>query len=234
MKNDSSNDGSLNAFSQVNSSLKINSDHLTSKLIYFGDPMCSWCWGLTNHLNKIVNTFKDKLDFEMIMGGLRPGGGDLWNDAMKSFIRQHWVHVEQRSGQPFRFDLLNRESFNYDTEPACRAVRVIRDLLPEKEFEFFRRIQYAFYVENEDPTISNFYRNICEQVEIDFNEFIDLFESTQYMKLVKEDFISSQNYGIRGFPSLILKTADKNEVITIGYAEYEKMEERINSILQIH
>ena len=27
------------------------------------------------------------------MGGLRPGGGDPWNNQMKTFLRNHWEHV---------------------------------------------------------------------------------------------------------------------------------------------
>ena len=122
-----------------------------NKLIYFGDPMCSWCWGIAGHLQKLKEEFSGELDFQVVLGGLRPGGGDLWNDEMKGFLREHWEHVETASGQPFNYNLLERDEFNYDTEPPSRAVRVIRDLAADKEFEFFKAIQGSFYAENNNP-----------------------------------------------------------------------------------
>lgn len=155
--------------------MKVN--NATGKLIYFGDPMCSWCWGITNHLGKLREEFKGRLDFEMVMGGLRPGGGELWNEEMKTMLRQHWEHVEEASGQPFNYALLDWDEFEYDTEPPARAVRVIRDLKPEKELMFYEATQRAFYVENHDPNTIDFYKPLCDQIEVSFETFKALFES---------------------------------------------------------
>ncbi|MFT4678397.1 MAG: putative protein-disulfide isomerase [Flavobacteriales bacterium] len=66
------------------------------------------------------------------MGGLSPGGGDKWNSEFMGFLKHHWEEVNQRSGQPFGFDLFKLENFIYDTEPGCRAVVTIRAISPEK------------------------------------------------------------------------------------------------------
>ena len=29
------------------------------EIIYVGDPMCSWCWGISNHLKELKNHFSD-------------------------------------------------------------------------------------------------------------------------------------------------------------------------------
>lgn len=50
-----------------------------SKLIYVGDPMCSWCYGIANELSQTIDYFNDDFDLELIMGGLRAGGGEEWN-----------------------------------------------------------------------------------------------------------------------------------------------------------
>jgi putative protein-disulfide isomerase len=107
------------------------------EILYFGDPMCSWCWGITNDLEMLKEHFKQELQFELILGGLRPGGGDKWDKKMKKMLKGHWGHVNDRTGQPFNYELFNWGNFNYDTEPPSRAVRVIRDLIPEEEFNFF-------------------------------------------------------------------------------------------------
>lgn len=203
----------------------------TGKLIYFGDPMCSWCWGITKHLGKLRNEYKDKLEFGMIMGGLRPGGGELWNDEMKSMLRQHWEHVEEASGQPFNYDLLDWDEFEYDTEPPARAVRVIRDLKPEKELAFYESTQRAFYAENGNPNKIDFYKPLCDQIEVSFETFKALFESDGYKQLVRQDFQYAQQLGVRGFPAVVLQQEDKYTAISMGYSAFEKMKENVEQLI---
>ena len=202
-------------------------------LIYVGDPMCSWCWGIALHLDKLKEYYKNQLDFEVILGGLRPGGGDKWDENMKTMLRSHWEHVIDYSGQPFSFKLLDREEFNYDTEPACRAIRVVRDLSPVKEFPFFKAVQYKFYAKSEDPTELSFYQTICEELDISFKEFTDNFNSSAYSKRVVQDFLLAREYGITSFPTVILKIDDRVELITYGYSTFEQMRIKVEEVLKI-
>lgn len=207
------------------------SEQKKGRLIYFGDPMCSWCWGIANHLEQLVEAHKESVDFELVMGGLRPGGGDAWDQKMKDFLREHWEHVEAASGQPFTFDLLEWDEFHYDTEPPCRAVVVIRSIAPEKEFPFFKAVQRHFYADNANPNELSFYQPLCEALEINFETFTRLFESEEYMQKVKQDFIKSQQYGIRGFPSIALMTPEQGYLLANGYATFEQLNERVNEVL---
>lgn len=64
--------------------LKINQ----AALFYVGDPMCSLCLGMSDVLKKIQNfCTKESIKFNVILGGLRIGGGDPWNDQFKGFLR---------------------------------------------------------------------------------------------------------------------------------------------------
>ena len=204
---------------------------MEAKLIYFGDPMCSWCWGIAQHLNHVREQYEGKLDFELVMGGLRPGGGDAWTDEFKGFLREHWEHVQTASGQPFDFGLLERDSFNYDTEPASRAVRIIRDLAPKQEFAFFKSVQRRFYAENEDPNEVAFYEPLCEEIGVSFPVFTAAFNDPQYQEKVRADFMKSQQYGIRGFPSVVLQRGDDAWLVANGYVTAEQLTERVEAAL---
>lgn len=210
---------------------KSGSKKTSGKIIYFGDPMCSWCWGISESVLKLKNRYSKKLDFELVMGGLRPGGGDPWNTQMKDFLRHHWEQVHAYSGQTFNFDLLEWDEFIYDTEPACRAVRIIRDIAPEKEFDFYREIQYQFYVGNKDPKISDFYRSICSKLNIPFKAFRPMFLSSVYCETIKEDFMKTRNYGVRGFPAIILEYKGQQIPVCNGFATFKQMSDRIEQAL---
>lgn len=194
-----------------------------NKLVYIGNPMCSWCWGITPHLQKLIKEFSSTLDFELVLGGLRPGGGDNWTSVLRDELRVHWTHVHEASGQPFNFDFLKRDSFNYDTEPPSRAVRIVRDLSSENEFPFFKDVQYKFYVENDDPSHSAFYQEICEKYGLDTIRFEQLFNSNEYKQQVLNDFFKAKRYGVRAFPTVILDHDNKREIITYGYSNYVQM-----------
>ncbi|MFY0653703.1 MAG: DsbA family protein [Cyclobacteriaceae bacterium] len=213
------------------SASEVVSTQSDDSIIYFGDPMCSWCWGIAGHLKQLKDDFKGQLSFRIVLGGLRPGGGELWDDHMKSFLREHWEHVQEASSQPFNFGLLEQDEFNYDTEPASRAVRVVRDMDATKEFDFFKAVQYGFYADNRDPNYLEFYKPICEHMGLDFSDFSSKFQSDEYKSLVRQDFMFAQQLGIRGFPSVVVQSGEKYYMITRGYATYEAMTEAVEAVL---
>ena len=198
-------------------------------IIYIGDPMCSWCWGIAHELQKLRDHYKNQYEFELIVGGLRPGGGEEWNDKFKDFLRHHWEDVNKASGQPFSFNILESDYFNYDTEPACRAVRVVRDLDSEKEFDFFKAVQYGFYVENKDPKETVFYQPICEKLNLPFDKFSQKFESEAYKQKTYSDFNRSAQMGVRSFPTVILVKEGKVTPLAFGFSTFEKMKNQIEN-----
>lgn len=197
------------------------------EIIYVGDPMCSWCWGISPALKQLRDHFiPEKIAYRVLVGGLRPGGGDKWDDSMKGFLRHHWEQVSAASGQPFGYDLMELDEFNYDTEPSCRAVVAARPLVREKEMEFFEAIQRKFYVESQDPNEVSFYESICKAFDVDFSEFKTRFESEEAKKETMEEFQLNRSWGVSGYPTVILLNNDKLHMIAHGYATFEQMRER--------
>ena len=44
-------------------------------LVYFADPMCSWCYGFSPVIREIADHFGERLPVEVVMGGLRAAMG---------------------------------------------------------------------------------------------------------------------------------------------------------------
>jgi len=201
------------------------------KFIYVGDPMCSWCYGISEELSKTVEYYGDKIDLEVVMGGLRAGGGEEWNESFKTFLRHHWEDVGMKSGQPFKFDLLDKATFDYDTEPACRAVVTVSDMEIEKVLPFFQEVQKGFYLENKDPKEVEFYRSICVDMDINFEQFSSKFESSEMKNMTINHFRKSAELGARSFPTLLLEYKGKREAVAVGYSTFDKMKGRIDKML---
>lgn len=204
------------------------------ELIYVGDPMCSWCWGISPQINALQRyASQEKIPFKLLMGGLRPGGGEEWNSSFKDFLKHHWQEVSERSGQPFDLSLFDKEAFNYDTEPACRAVVTTRTIAPEKTPAFYELVQHYFYAQSQDPKQVRFYQSICEKLDMDFQEFSDAFISEAMRVATQADFVKSRDMGVRGFPTIIYRKKDKLHLIATGYTEFEALKKSIVNLRNI-
>ena len=104
----------------------INDQSSERHLLYFADPMCSWCYGFLPVISALADEFQDSLSLRVVMGGLRAGNTQAMRPQDREYIRSAWTNVGEASGQPFDFSFFDRDTFVYDTEPACRAVVVTR------------------------------------------------------------------------------------------------------------
>jgi len=206
-------------------------DEEKPRLIYVGDPMCSWCYGIAEELTKTVDHYEGKFDLEIIMGGLRAGGGEAWNQQFKDFLKHHWEDVGIRSGQPFKFDILGWDNFDYDTEPACRAVVTVQSMDESKALPFFKEVQKGFYLENRDPKSVTFYKSICEEMGIGYSTFASNFESEEMKSVTQTHFKKSKQIGVRSFPTILIEHKGEMHLVASGYSTFAKMKERIDTIL---
>ena len=196
--------------------------------------MCSWCWGISPALHELEQQAKqNSIAFRIVVGGLRPGGGDEWNQQFTSFLGHHWEEVQKRSGQPFNHGLLQQDSFNYDTEPSCRAVVAARAIDATVEHTFFELVQHHFYVQNQDPNQVDFYAPICEKLGLDFATFKSLFESEEIKKRTQSEFAVNRQWGISGYPTVILRKQDELHLLARGYSNSEKMWQRLENVLAL-
>lgn len=184
--------------------------------------MCSWCYGFTNELDGFI-TAHPELKLRLVQGGLRPNNTEKAAD-MGDFLKSHWVEIEERTGLPFKYDILSNPDFIYDTEPASRAVVVVRMMDPSKEMEFFKAVQTAFYRDNHDTNKIATYMALAVAHELDPEKFKSLFESDAAKLATKADFQLSAEMGIKGFPSLVIKKGDEFFMLSNGYQELKNLE----------
>ena len=194
------------------------------RFIYFADPMCSWCYGFAPVIWALAERFEGRMDVQLVMGGLRAGNTAPMREEDRAYIRDAWARVHAASGQPFDFSFLEREAFVYDTEPACRAVVAVRRLKPQMALPFMARISQAFYAENRDMTSAEEIAGVAEEAGFDQQEFGDAFRAADTRNETFRDFLTAQELGIRGFPTLIAGSEDNGyALVTNGYRPLEEL-----------
>ena len=194
-----------------------------AKLIYVGDPMCSWCYGFAPELAETVRHFEGKVDIELVMGGLRPYY-DKKMIEMKDFLSHHWEEVNKASGQKFSYGILDRTDLAYDTEPPARAVVVVRSMDPSKEYAFFSAVQIAFYYDNLDMNTKESYHAILKELGLSTADFDAKFGSQEMKNAIKQDFARASSLGVSSFPTLLIQRAGETpKVAARGYLKSEAL-----------
>ena len=188
-------------------------------LVYIADPMCSWCWGFSPAIDAIQARFGTDLPIRLLLGGLRPGTDTEMDASDRADVRTHWEHVREASGQTFDFGFFDRARFVYDTEPASRAVVVMRRRGMDVGLAALKRIQSAFYAENQDVTDGDTLAALAAELGLDAAAFHADFEDESARHETRADFAIAQNAGVRGFPTLIAGIGDDGRyaLVTNGF-----------------
>ena len=121
------------------------------RLVYFADPMCSWCYGFSPVISALAEQFEDRLPLDLVMGGLRAGNTEPMRQQDEDYIHSAWTKVGTATGQAFDMDFFNREGSS--TTPS-RLPRGGHGAAADAAHgaAFMVRIQQAFYAENRDMT----------------------------------------------------------------------------------
>lgn len=206
---------------------------VSGQLVYFADPMCSWCWGFSPVMESLAARFGEELPIRLILGGLRPGTTEVMDEAAKRTIREHWEHVHEASGQPFDHAFFDREGFVYDTEPACRAVVAVRRADAQAAPAFLRHLHQAFYTGNRDVTDRETLCALAGEFGLDRESFAKAFDDEETVAETRRDFAISRRAGVTGFPTLLAGSdADGYAIVTVGFRPRETVEALIATWLE--
>lgn len=198
-------------------------------LWYFGDPMCSWCWGFSPVIETLREAYRERMKIALVLGGLRPGETAPMTAAGRSEILHHWREVHARTGQPFRFDNALPEGFVYDTEPASRAVVAIGGIDPALIFPLFKAIQSAFYAEGRDVTQPDVLAALAATLGVDAHRFLSAFDNQAARSKTRAHFQQARRAGVRGFPTLMLQQGAQLQTISNGCQPLETVRAAIDA-----
>ena len=189
------------------------------RFVYFADPMCSWCYGFAPVIWTLAERFEGRMDLQLVMGGLRAGNTAPMRAEDRAYIRDAWTRVACRERPAVRF-LLSRPGSASSTTPSPPAGRwsTARRLKPQMALPFMARISQAFYAENRDMTSSEEIAGVAGEAGFDRQEFGDAFRAADTRNETFRDFLTAQELGIRGFPTLIAGSEKKGyALVTNGY-----------------
>lgn len=208
-----------------------NTNEPVGILRYFGDPMCSWCWGFKPVLEQVDREYPE-LTRVTIMGGLRGESREQMSDDLMNLVRGAWLRIEEATGQPFNHDLWRLHRPLATTLPACRAVLAARLMAPEKEWPFMVGMFGAYFTRAMDPTQKDTYLDVAQTVGFNVMDYERQLESQSVEDALNEDLRTTRAFGITGFPTVVLSLKESHYLISPGYQSIEGMRRAINAAYQ--
>jgi putative protein-disulfide isomerase len=202
-------------------------------LYYFGDPMCSWCWGFKPTLEQVEREYPE-LHRVTVMGGLRRGEEEPMQEPLVELIRGAWRRIEEATGQPFDHAFWDRHRPLQTTVPACKAVVAARTLDPAREWPYMVGMFQSYFTKLRDPSRRETHVAVAEETGFDPRAFEAALDSEPVQQSLQKDLDWAETLGIRGFPSLVLSVKDKYFLIAPGCQPIEALRKSINAVYEAH
>jgi putative protein-disulfide isomerase len=207
-------------------------------LIYCYDAYCGWCYGFSPVIKKLADEYKDKLETDVLSGGMILPEKPTHISAMAPYIQKAYKTVEELTGIKFGEDFL-WHIFNYEdsdwypnSEKSAIAMCIFKEFYPKRAVEFASGLQYALNYEGRDLTDDEAYRHLLEKYSIHPEVFYDRLNSEEYKEKAYYEFSLIKQLQVTGFPCVFIQTGElKFHMVARGFTDYEAVKERIDNVL---
>ncbi len=234
------NDGKIISFEQfvdsktVIEAMKKNTSP-KMKLIYVMDPLCGWCYGNHQTIERLYQNYKAAFDFEILPAGMWSGvNARKQTPQMARYFINHDAAIAQRTGTSFGeayFQFIQNEEVNLDSEVPSRAIMAVTEMDQYQTVPFMVEVQKARYYHGKDLNQESTYTIICQQLGVDEEAFLSLFRSEAIKKKTQETFAKALQYA-QSYPTLLLEANGDIHFLEQGYAPYERIETDINDLMR--
>ncbi len=95
--------------------------------------------------------------------------------------------------------------------------------------KFAGSIQKAIYYDGINWNKAESFIPYAEKAGIEADLFLEKFQEDAFLEKVKTEFKLAANFGITGFPSVVLKRKEKYYLIAQGFLPFEQLEEALQT-----
>jgi putative protein-disulfide isomerase len=208
-------------------------------LIYCYDAYCGWCYGFSQVMKKINSEYKNKLEVEVLSGGMILPEEPVHISATAEYILGTYKNVEEVTGSKFGEDYLwhlknpQQSDWYPNSEKPAIALCIFKEYFPDQQVNFAADLQYALHFEGRDLTDNEAYRLILEKYNFPPEDFYEKLNEEEYKENAHYEFALCKQLQVTGFPALLLQINDtKFYLLARGYTDYETLYQRLENALK--
>jgi len=207
-------------------------------LIYCYDAYCGWCYGFSPVMKKIAADLKNKVDIEVLSGGMMIGERKMPIEKIGPYIQTAYKRVEELTGIKFGEDFLwhtanpDKSDWIMNSEKPAIALCIFKEYYPEQQLDFASDLQYALNYEGRDLDDDEAYRHLVEKYKLPEAEFYSRLKSDDYKEKAHYEFALCKQLSVDSFPQVLTQFSEsKFYLLSKGYITYEDLKERLDKVL---
>lgn len=208
-------------------------------LIYCYDAYCGWCYGFSEVMKKINSEYKNKLNIEVLSGGMILPEEPVHISATAAYISKACKNVEELTGIKFGEDYLwhihhpDISDWYPNSEKPAIALCIFKEYFPDQQISFAADLQYALHYEGRDLTDDEAYRHLLEKYNFPAEDFYEKLNEEEYKEKAHYEFALCKQLQVTGYPAVFLQLSEsKFHLLARGYTDYETLNERIKNALK--
>ncbi len=224
--------------SSQNMLVKTSVDSLAEvKLTYYYDALCGWCYGFSPVMSKLQDEFGDKLDIEVISGGLFLGNrAGLINEVAPHIKAGAYKNVEDRTGvkfgETFLADVYGEGKMTLNSILPAVALCIVKEKFAENKLKFAAMLLEAVYSNGMNPIDIEMYADYAVKIGFEREEFNSKMLDPKYKDKALKEFEYYKSQRINGFPAVVIETEDEKNILSRGYINYDELKNRLVPYLE--
>ncbi len=202
------------------------------KVWFVTDPLCSWCWGMANDVDRVRSELADRVEFDLLLGGINVQAVTPLVESMLPRFQEIWARVGRMTGQRFGMAIPANGSFVYNSVPMCLAVAAVRGLIGRPPFAFLHALQAAFFLHARDTS------NVDELTAIALASegvapaaFRAAYADPSLPAQLAAEMQRARSHGTAALPAVLVETEHDCRLLAGGYADAATLREMIEDWL---
>ncbi len=203
---------------------------MTTELLYFHDPMCSWCWAFRPVWTDLCKQLPRGLTVRRVVGGLAPDSDEPMAPDMRVKLKGIWQTIQERvPGTQFNFAFWEKNTPRRSTYNACRAVLAAARLSPAHEEPMIHAIQHAYYLAARNPSDISTLVDLATAIGLDRALFSAEIQGAAVQAALHDEITFARRAPVNGFPSLVVHTPSGLHPISLDYRDAAPMRLQIET-----
>ena len=187
-----------------------------TRLLYFLDPICSWCWTFRPALKGVESRLPGSIKLVRVLGGLAPDTDEPMPQDLRDKLQNIWRTIQLKvPGTEFNFRYWDVCTPRRSTYRACRAV-IAASQQGDYGPVMIESIQTAYYLEARNPSDRATLIGLAQYLGLDVEQFAHDLDHPNTQAELDRQIAFTRACGVKGFPTLLLETADSRKFIDIN------------------
>ena len=203
-------------------------------LVYIYDALCGWCYGFGPVLAELHENYADKLNFQVLSGGMITGSRVAPIANMAAYIKQASPRVTATTGVSFGEAYLNgllTGPYLSNSGPPAVALCILKEAQTNQQVTWAQGIQQLMFREGKDLNEVAVYLPLAEQAGLTEPGFRQKFMDPVYQAQAEAEFYTVQQWGISGFPAVVMQQGEQLYLLARGYTLYESLASNVDEVL---